>query len=92
MVFQVHRGGSNPLSSLFPSCPDAGGLSSLWTGPTRSILRNSVLSLRELRKWPEMVTISFLALLLPAKQGKHLPRSILQGTVAPGQASTGAGV
>ena len=39
-----------------------------------------------------MVTISFLALLLPAKEGKHFPRSILQGTVAPGLASMGAGV
>ncbi len=28
-VFQVHRGGSNPLFPLFPSCPDAGGPSSL---------------------------------------------------------------
>ena len=39
-----------------------------------------------------MVTISFLTLLLPAKQGKHFPRSKLQGTVAPGLASMGAGV
>ncbi len=39
-----------------------------------------------------MVTIGFLTFLLPATQGKHLPRSILQGTVAPGQAFTGAGV
>ncbi len=34
-AFQVHRGGSNPLSPLFPSCPDAGGLSSLSPGPSR---------------------------------------------------------
>ncbi len=34
-VFQVHRWGSNPLSSLFPSCPDAGGPSSISPGPSR---------------------------------------------------------
>ncbi len=34
-VFQVHRGGSNPLSSLFPSCPNARDLSSLSPGPSR---------------------------------------------------------
>ncbi len=34
-AFQVHRGGSNPLSSLFPSCSDAGDLSSLSPGPSR---------------------------------------------------------
>ncbi len=39
-AFQVPRGGSNPLSlsslaSLFPSCPDAGGLSSFSPGPSR---------------------------------------------------------
>ncbi len=39
-----------------------------------------------------MVTISFLALLLPAKQGKHFPWSKLQGTVSPGLASIGAGL
>ncbi len=44
------------------------------------------------RKQPEMVTIGFLTFLPPATQGKHLPRSILQGTIAPGQAFTGVGV
>ncbi len=34
-VFQVHRGCSNPLSPLFPSCPDAGGPSSISPGPSR---------------------------------------------------------
>ncbi len=34
-AFQVPLGGSNPLFSLFPSCPDAGGLSSLSPGPSR---------------------------------------------------------
>ncbi len=34
-LFQVHRGGSNPLPSLFPSCPNTGGLSSLSPGPSR---------------------------------------------------------
>ena len=36
-VFQVHRGGSNPLSPLFPSCPDAGGPSSLSPGSVSSV-------------------------------------------------------
>ncbi len=35
------------------------------TGPVGRFLRSSVLSLRKLRNCPEMVTISFLALLLP---------------------------
>ncbi len=39
-----------------------------------------------------MVTISVLALLLPVNQGKHLPRSKLQGTISPGLAAMGAGV
>ncbi len=39
-----------------------------------------------------MVTINFLALLLPAKQGKHFPQCKLRGTVSPGLASMGAGV
>ncbi len=43
------------------------------TGTAGSILRSSILSFRELRKRPEMVTIKVLAFLLPAKQGKHLP-------------------
>ncbi len=61
-------------------------------GPPGVFLRDFVLSLRELGKRPEMVTINFLALLLPAKQGKDFPRSKLQGTVSPGLASMGAGV
>ncbi len=55
-------------------------------------LRDSILSFRELRKRSEMVTISFLTLLLPANQGKHFPRSKLQGTVPPGLSTIGAGV
>ncbi len=39
-----------------------------------------------------MVTINFLALLLPANQEKHFPQSKLQGTVSPGLASMGAGI
>ncbi len=39
---------------------------------------------RELREPLEMVTISALDLLLPANQGKHLPRSQLQDTISPG--------
>ncbi len=39
-----------------------------------------------------MVTISILDLLLPAYQGKHLPRSQLQDTISPGLAAMGAGV
>ncbi len=38
-----------------------------------------------------MVTISTLALLLPANQGKHLPRSKLQGTISPGLVGIGPG-
>ncbi len=34
-VSQVHRGGSNALSSLFSSCPNAGGLSSISPGLSR---------------------------------------------------------
>ncbi len=39
-----------------------------------------------------MITISTLALLLPANQGKHLPRSKLQGTTLPGLAGIGPGI
>ncbi len=39
-----------------------------------------------------MVTINTLALLLPANQGKHLPRSQLQDTISPGLAGIGPGV
>ncbi len=60
-------------------------------GPVRGFLRSSVWSLQKPRKRPEMATISLIALLLPAKQGKHFPRSSLQGTESPGQASMGAG-
>ncbi len=45
-----------------------------------------------LRKRPGTVTIRFLALLVPANQRKHLPRSKLQGTVFPGLATMGTGV
>ncbi len=39
-----------------------------------------------------MVTIGILALLLPASQGKHLPRSKLQSTIPPGLAGIGPGI
>ncbi len=47
---------------------------------------------QELRKPLETVTISTLALLLPASQGKHLPQSKLQDTTSPCLAGIGPGV
>ena len=46
----------------------------------------------ELQKPSGTVTISILGLLLPTYQGKHLPRSQLQGTIFAGLPGMGAGV